>query len=916
MFRILHLSDLHVRTDTVWSTAPILSDAKRLILDQANRENVDVVVFTGDIAFSGKEAEYKIAGDWLDDLCLQPTGLNLDPKGVVFVPGNHDVDRSSISPAARAVEEALRKAEVQADVASYYQDSNSLELLLSRHKSYFAFCESFTGSHDLGKMCWSRVFDYKGKRIRFDGFNSSWLCRGVDDHRRLLIGQPQISELMDIRDDADVAIALAHHPISDLMEFDEHNVESHLRQHHDLFLRGHLHRADTVDRRSASGAYLELASGALHEGHEQRNHFSIIDLADDFCEVLIRTFVWQAGRWILDRNIFSDTEDGVGRFDLNLQKHLTPSTSLPPSLKCPPELNQEYLAAPRSGIANEYQEDHDDASDVLSSFPRFQKKAAPQDLAIRQTLLAEALLLAESDREIRVRKDAGSRYEGFVACVANGFQQQNKGATILHASCGGVSTGRDLQDLLAVTATRSITNLAAALRDYGPCMLILDDLDESDVESEEGATVDDTVQALLDLCENLIVVRISGLPLGGDSTIRIGALDAPDSRAYLECADNSTKFNSHVDYARVHRVTGGLPIHLDAVIDALAVTNLEGALAQVDSESMSTPNALPVTVVHEINRLGDAHDPEVLRIRRLLWTLCILDRGESLSAIKRLDGRQPIWARHANYLEQKGCLDIVDASPKYYEAKSSAHPASGEKILQVPRMVRDYVVSVMSKKERVELTKAAATLYFGSDWRHGTVRMRRRIAFSNEISTHQSGNEMTILRTMSSDSTSYFADSSSSSYSLGLSYIGQLKNKCFYGEAYEAAREFLGIASSHVRGMTNSELQHLQILAGGCARMIGERESCVEFLQSALPSIRSSKNKKVLTDVLVDLGLALRSIGKDEEATAVAKEILDNAPKDSSDYLQAKAMLVEIDEDDATKSGSLKSLASGRPRIR
>lgn len=151
MFRILHLSDLHIRTNTTWSTDAILSDAKRIILEQANEENVDVVAFTGDIAFSGQEAEYAIASDWFDDLCLQTSGLNLDAKSVMFVPGNHDVDRKLIPKAASAIEDALGKSSEQSHIANYYLDSDSFQLLKRRHDAYFKFCHSFTGQDDLTK---------------------------------------------------------------------------------------------------------------------------------------------------------------------------------------------------------------------------------------------------------------------------------------------------------------------------------------------------------------------------------------------------------------------------------------------------------------------------------------------------------------------------------------------------------------------------------------------------------------------------------------------------------------------------------------------------------------------------------------------------------------------------------------------
>src|SRR5262249_53619059 len=162
------------------------------------------------------------------------------------------------------------------------------------------------------------------------------------------------------------------------------------------------------------------------------------------------------------------------------------------------------------------------------------------------------------------------------------------------------------------------------------------------------------------------------------------------------------------------------------------------------------------------------------------------------------------------------------------EANTQSYPVQCEKNLRVLRMVRDHVLTVMSDEERIEITKAVATLYFGSDWRLGTVRMRRRIAFTNEISSHRSGNEMTILRSLASRPERYFDSSMSSVYTLGISYIGQLKSKGFYGEAYEAARDFLGSASSNDCSTTDRELRTLLVLAGGCARMTGEREACIE----------------------------------------------------------------------------------------
>ena len=914
MFRILHLSDLHIRASSTWSTIPILQDAKRMICEQANEENIDVVAFTGDIAFGGKAEEYKLASDWLEDLCLKPSGLNLDAKGVMFVPGNHDVDRSQIPAAARAIENDLANASEQADVAAHYLDPDSVKLLRRRHSAYYDFCKSFTGLDDLLSTAWTRVFEHSGKRIRFDGFNSSWLCRGDDDHKRLLIGQPQLSDVLNVRSDADVAIALAHHPLGDLKEFDERNTAAHLRQHHDLFLRGHQHDADVIELKGGTGGYIEVSAGALHEKHESQNRFAIIDIEESLDAISARTFVWQGGRWILDRNL-PNSEDGVRRLEISRKSHQTRQLPISNVAATPLAAKEIAKSANFEAVVGDGVESHE-AGETLSSFPRWRYVASKQDLAIRQASLSEALSFVGSSRIILIRRDAGAKYEGFVSCIVAEFLKLHANAPILTVSCSGVNSGRDLQDLFATSAQCSVTIFAAALRSIGKAMLILDDLDEHHESVAEGVSIPETIDALRDFCESLTIVRVSSLPITGNSVIRVGALDLPDTREYLENAINAATFPSAVDFARVHRVTGGLPIHLDAVLDALTVTNLEGALAQVDSETEILADSLPDVVSHEVNSLKLATENDSVRIRRLLWTLSILERGESLSTIKRLESQKPIWPKHASYLQAKGCLDIVDAAQTYYGANPSMHPGSGDKILRVPRLVRDYVISSMEPLERVELTKAAAAIYFGSDWRLGTVRIRRRIAFTNDISTHQSGNEMTILRALTLETEGYFEGTSATPYGLGLSYISQLKSKGFYGEAYEAAREFLGIATSNARPISAKELQNLQCFAGSCARMIGEREACVEFLTSALPSLRSSGEKSLLCDALVSLGLALRSLGKDEEAVGIANEILVITAKKSADFFQAKAMLVESDTDKASRIRKLKLLCTRARNLR
>lgn len=488
---------------------------------------------------------------------------------------------------------------------------------------------------------------------------------------------------------------------------------------------------------------------------------------------------------------------------------------------------------------------------------------------------------------------------------------EHPGAPVLYANCAGVTTGVQLQDTFALLAGATLPQFAYELRSSGPALLVLDDLDPVPAdEQDDQLTIDDTIRALLDFCESLVIIRVTTRPYAVVTNLRIGPLDAADTRSYLESLPIAPHFASNTDYARVHRVTGGLPVHLDALAEALQVTTLENALAQIDAEALSERDVLPESVKHEITTIQNSANPDHERIRRLLWTLSILERGETLTVVKRLDSTKPIWAKHANYLQKNACLDIIEARASHYGANPARHLSIGEKVLRVPRMVRDFVVSAMTNTERICLIEDAATLYFGSDWRNGAVRMRRRIAFGNEMSSHQSGNELTLLRALAVNAATHFGGGGKTFFDLGLSYVSQLDSKGFYGEAYEAGREILGIAEAGTLSIDDSQNRTLKRLLGSCARMIGERQACIDYLTEILPGMRALGEKSVICDVLVDLALALKGIDRENDAAQIAAEILEIAPRESSDYFQAKSILAEQESNKSERLRKLRRLAT------
>jgi|GEM_PF-5347757 len=917
MFRILHISDLHARPKDQWSTAAILAEARPTLIKACETYPIDVVAFTGDIAFSGQKAEYDIAREWMEKVCLSPDGLNLDTDRLLFVPGNHDVDRSRIGVQGDALEERLKNATSQADVARVFNDGPSLSTLLARHEQYVAFVNQLTGSDSQGLPSWTRGFSYKGQTILFEGYCSSWLCRGEDDHRRLLIGQPQLTQRTSSREGTNpsLLVALVHHPLSDLKEFDELNCVSHFRAHHDLLLRGHLHNADVIRHHTGTGSYVEIAAGAFHEQFEARNKFNIIDIDDSLSELSVRTFTWERGRWIHDRNAFPDSDEGVGTFPLS--PRVPKSTTLPAVPRLPfgtfavtPVTTQSDLPADNAQATGQTSP----GQDVLARFPRYRRKVHTHDMAIRHDSLERGLLLAESQRLVPVIAEWGASAHSFLSAFVAKLHEIRSTTIVLHASCSGVSTGEQLQHTLGQHAGVSSVDFASSVRESESIALILDDiaLSEADRSDLSGSTIRETITAYLDYCPNLVIVTVTHKSLSindsASNSIILRPLDSADTRSYLQShSSGRVELESVVDYDRVQRVTGGLPRHIDAVVEALDYTDLDNALTTLDSTSGLNNADVPAVIIDAITRLATSSEDTHIRAYSMLSVLCILDHGETLKTIKRVEEQSPLWPHHAKHLEEAGLLDVVEQSPPISHSRWAIKVNKGEKVLRVPRVVRDYVLSKMDRPSRMRLLKAAANVYFGSDWLLGNIRPRARSTLFSLPSALSTGNELGVIRGLLLESLKADPErpcEPEQALRLGLRFVSYINSKGLYGEGYEAAREILGtVRDNHVFDKYVDERTELQILAGKCARMIGERSESVRLLNDALPAARASKVRGRLLDILSSLARAYEGLEQRHEAVKIAEEMISLSQNNSANYLEGKAIIanLEIDRDSGAR---------------
>ena len=144
--KILHLSDIHFGRDRSGSTDPFLRKSE--ILDKlidtlatlSEGMKPDLVLVTGDIAWTGKISEFDEAYEWFQRL---QSALGLDIGRFVFCPGNHDLNRNTAMSFREELlwsdDSGKKKLNIRlCDELYKYENAHRLE---TRFHNYNVFCE-------------------------------------------------------------------------------------------------------------------------------------------------------------------------------------------------------------------------------------------------------------------------------------------------------------------------------------------------------------------------------------------------------------------------------------------------------------------------------------------------------------------------------------------------------------------------------------------------------------------------------------------------------------------------------------------------------------------------------------------------------------------------------------------------------
>lgn len=317
MTRILHVTDLHV-TPPHESLTQVWSGAAAYLRE---KPHFDFVVVSGDLSQAADAVEYEKLESFTNAELL-PLLKTRERRRVIFVPGNHDVDRKKIvhKPMRLAALDAgdiatsmrkLRSQPASGKLRLSLPDTGHMELLRvdddsyrSRFDSVQSFFDRFYGSPDglpaldqrfrlasvAGDGDWSCHY-FKTENVAFIGLSS---CRFTDAYWHGASFEPESlnaarRHVEKLRKDAPhvLVVAVWHHGLTSEADRPDRLSLADMGEIFNIGARvgfhGHTHRDDLDEKRFLAGNLVVIATGSIGAGNAELppgvdNQFAIVDL--------------------------------------------------------------------------------------------------------------------------------------------------------------------------------------------------------------------------------------------------------------------------------------------------------------------------------------------------------------------------------------------------------------------------------------------------------------------------------------------------------------------------------------------------------------------------------------------------------------------------------------------------------------
>ena len=288
----LHISDLHLREDKM----NLMAQAENAFLEdiEKHQTEIDLIILTGDLAFSGNASEYSFAKSWIEKNLLEK--LNLDWNKLYIIPGNHDVDRSlSNKSVFSPILSSQNSEQYQEQLFQLWRHKATCEFIENKFTAYQSFFNNSTVLFPNSfHTSWAGIFEKNAFRLSILGANSAWAAGyDGDDRQQLIIGESQLQEALEKLPKTvgpEARILLSHHPLECLHPIDQRHLRNWINKNIDFNLCGHTHELMLENTLTKHPYATWITSGAMFVNRRFSHTYNIVNIGPCSIRIKLRRY--------------------------------------------------------------------------------------------------------------------------------------------------------------------------------------------------------------------------------------------------------------------------------------------------------------------------------------------------------------------------------------------------------------------------------------------------------------------------------------------------------------------------------------------------------------------------------------------------------------------------------------------------
>lgn len=343
--KILHFSDIHMTDNTGENPAysridPIVAACRSNLLPD---DNV-LMVFSGDIACSGRKSEYNVFNKFLSEIVRKlkdDVPVKID---IICVPGNHDCNFGS----EKDIEQ--RKKTIATIVKSGESVNNSvIESLSEVQRDYKNFIANIPTKYtEFNDLVWSYKAKYSCGEVAIYMINTAWISQYKEDPAQRFFPINKLSDIDNVKDR--LVITVFHHPAHWGIVENAHRFEQKVAEFSDLVLVGHEHINDSYETVREDGRYTLCEGTELQNPRSKSDYktsgFSVYDLNDNLDSITKFRYFWNETEGRYSR----ENSDGID--SIFIKNSRTMPNTFSPNNRTLEWLEDVEIPIYRSGIEN------------------------------------------------------------------------------------------------------------------------------------------------------------------------------------------------------------------------------------------------------------------------------------------------------------------------------------------------------------------------------------------------------------------------------------------------------------------------------------------------------------------------------------------------------------------------------------